>query len=56
MRKSIPADPVRMPSRPAATQPDAHVRQPSLAERVAALDRQTAWPTLRLRCALGQSA
>jgi len=27
---------------------------PSLAERVAVLDRLTAWPTLRLRCALRQ--
>lgn len=52
MRKSIPADPVRASSCPVATQPPPQVHQPSLAERVAALDRVTAWPTLRLRCAL----
>jgi hypothetical protein len=56
MRKSIPSDPVRPPPCPAAAQPLRQARPPSLAERVAALDRLTAWPTLRLRCALRQPA
>lgn len=51
MCPSIPVDPVRtLPCR-AALRP---VRQLSLAERVAVLDRLTVWPTLRLRCALHQ--
>jgi len=54
MRKSIPADSVRTPSRSVTTQPAAQADQLSLAQRVAALDRLTAWPTLRLRCALRQ--
>jgi multisubunit Na+/H+ antiporter MnhF subunit len=49
MRHVIPAEPARALPSPAATR---LVREPSLAERVAALDRLTAWPTLRLRCAL----
>ncbi|WP_158218367.1 hypothetical protein [Roseateles puraquae] len=56
MRKSIPTDPVRTPSCPVTTQLHRQARHPSLAERVAALDRLTAWPTLRLRCALRQPA
>lgn len=49
MRQFIPTDtgraaPCAAPARP--------VREPSLTERVAALDHLTAWPTLRLRCAL----
>ncbi|WP_158218224.1 hypothetical protein [Roseateles puraquae] len=52
MRKPIPADPVYMPSCPVTTLRRPQARHLGLAERVAALDRLTAWPTLRLRCAL----
>ncbi|CAM3842948.1 hypothetical protein [Roseateles saccharophilus] len=49
MRQIAPVDPSRTAPCAAPVRP---AREPKLAERVAALDRLTVWPTLRLRCAL----